>query len=376
MRIGIITFHLSINYGAVLQAYALQTHLQQLGHEVEIIDYGNFTFRYFQYIPTTIKTFESKLSNLYYAKSFAMFRRRHLRVSPITYKSREGLKIAPPNYDAYICGSDQIWNHIFINGRYGFESSYFLDFGLPEVRRIAYAASLSTTEIPGAIVSQMRECLLKFNAISVRDRGGMALLSRLGFPHTAWLPDPTFLLNPAAYERVLGKGPQRNEYAFAYNLHNQSAFAMCIKALAEVYDVAYSNPNSALSSWFISFQLRRVKCVRPSPEAWLGLMRFSKFVLTDSFHGTVFSIIFKRPFVAVLVEGKLSGGNDRIVSMLERLGLENRIIREYDPDKMKQIMASGIDWSIVDMNLAAWRVEASDFLLRSLSNADSLPTCV
>lgn len=217
MKIAILTFiWTSDNYGQLLQAYALQRYLKNLGHNVFFIRYqmGRISFReqlrFFRYDPIKrIKHFSSLLSikrkhqESQFKKNnprfFDEFRNRFFEFSPQQYTTIKQLRKNPPEADVYICGSDQIWNmSVFENAR-----AYFLDFGSTSVRRIAYAASFGKKDIQKPFSKFIKPMLSRFNAISVRESSGKDICSKAGYTTSTKVVDPTFLLRVEDYKVLL-----------------------------------------------------------------------------------------------------------------------------------------------------------------------------
>ena len=384
MKIGIITFHWVNNYGAVLQAYALQTYLSQQGYDARIIDY----------IPDTPerryqKQFEGKLTRCLkksltirrpwlmphrmqdclkdwqsYRKDWRMvikewrfekFRSRYLNRSR-RYDSFEELKMSPPLSDAYMCGSDQIWNPFFTAGGEGKPTlSYFLDFGPVEVRRIAYAVSFGVTRYPQEALDLISPCVSRFNAVSVRENSGRGILLLCGKENAGVMPDPTLLLTAKDYDRFYlpWQIPTR-KYIFFYALHAGQ------KTIEEIKN-------------YVTNSLHRTIIDSGTPEnsmmgitTWLKSIRSADSVVTNSFHGMIFSIIYRKPFIIIPVEGSQSGMNDRIYTLLEKTGLQDRMIEHYDENRINAVMAQTIDWNDVENRIASLRKDALDFFKRNL----------
>lgn len=358
MKIGIITFHWATNYGAVLQAYALQKYLSQHGYDVKIIDYIPYTYE-----KKIIKCFITKRpwriphNLLEYRKerSISTFRTANLNLS-IKYQSVECIKKNPPEYDVYICGSDQIWNPSFTaTGERKHTLGYFLDFGPVKVKRIAYAASFGCTQYPEALAKIVAPIIAKFDAVSVRENCGRKIANQMGIKDVWLLPDPTLLLRERDYECLL-LSPERIKYnysLFFYSLHTGQKTIQKIKKvisrrlLPKIIDVRSKNMGI---------------------EAWLTFIKVSRFVVTNSFHGMVFSILFRKPFIVVPVEGSSAGMNDRIYTLLGKVGLEERILIHPDESRITDLFDQAIIWEGVEDKIDSLRNEARLFFENSLKN--------
>ena len=340
MKIGIITFHWATNYGAVLQAYALQTYLSELGHDVEIINYRPRRNIFLQRL-TWIKNCE--WGNFKKERKLRAFRKVHLIVGSKIYGSNNALRAMKKEYDIIISGSDQVWNLSFI--KYAERSkqtySYYLDFVSNETKKVAYAASFGTSKLSFENKANIREKLVGFDAISVREYTAKAIVEDLGLAAKV-VVDPTLLLGKENYEHLCAYR-EKNGGMLVYRLHN----------------------NQKIFEKIESYLSKRIKSYKVQSEMsildWLSSIRSADFVLTNSFHGIVFSILFKVPFFNVIVEG--SDMNDRIFTLLSNLGLENRCIQKYDEKLIEEMMAAPIDWQNVNQRLELLKGEARDFIL-------------
>lgn len=343
MKIGIMTFHWATNYGAVLQAYALQQALSGMGHDAVLIDYYPAKFKKtflnclrlkrIYLIPKSLKSIGKE-------KKIEVFRKKYLKRTAY-YSQSTQLHSTAEKFDCYICGSDQIWNQSFVRSSERKNNMvYFLNFA-PEGKIIAsYAASFGATTYPEDLQKDLKEVLLRFDAISVREQSGVEIINRLGIEDVQMVPDPTLLLTAEVYESLLCN-KENSKYACLYMLHGKQKDAVPLVNDLKERDFGC------------------VCCDGDSVEKWLETIRFAEFVVTNSFHGIVFSILFHRPFAAILIEG--SGMNDRITTLLEVLGLSDRI---YKGDYA--MLDAEIDWAKVDKELEAYRQCGYDFLKRIL----------
>lgn len=343
MKIGIITFHWATNYGAILQAYALQNYLLELGHDVEIINYLPRRNIFLQRL-TWIRN--RQWGNFKKENKLHLFRKNNLFISSKTYKSNRALYSMKKKYDIIISGSDQVWNLSFI--QYAEQSkqtySYYLDFVSRDTKKVSYAASFGTNMIPFEYKANIREELSTFSAISVRELTAKAILEELGLAAKVVI-DPTLLIEREYYERFCCS-QKDNERLLVYKLHNnQSLFDKIERYLSEGTKTHKVHSEMSMSDW-------------------LGSIKNAKLVLTNSFHGMVFSILFEVPFISVLVEG--SDMNDRIITLLSSLGLEDRYIHTYDEKLIEEIRISSIDWNKVAQKLEVLKGEAKEFLLSAI----------
>ena len=335
MKIGIITFHWATNYGAVLQAYALEKYLITKGHIVEIIDYKPRRNVLLQRL-TWIKN--GSWRNFKKERKINLFRKKNLILSKRTYSSNKSLRRITDEYDAVICGSDQVWNMSFIQyAEKGKETySYYLDFLPASVKKIAYAVSFGCNEIKKEYESNVQEYLHDFKIISVREKTAEQILHKLGIKAKVVI-DPTLLLSRKEYDSFVASSNQSDK-VFIYKLHkNQKTFEKIEDFLQKRFSCEYTTNKMGIGDW-------------------LHAIKTSKMLLTNSFHGVVFSILFEVPFISVMVEG--SDMNDRITTLLENLGLEKRCVSEYKKETIDEICKSEINWDEVYEKLEILKQEA------------------
>lgn len=345
MKIGILTFHWATNYGAVLQSYALQNVIENYKNQVEIIDY--YPLRYKKRIINALKTkhllsIPFRIKEIGKEKKIEIFRLKYLKRTKKYFSSNEMLHKEYFNFDCYICGSDQIWNQSFIeHGEKQKVFSYFLDFA-PENKIIAsYAASFGTLNFKEGMKNDLVKYLKRLDFISVRESSGAKIIEDLGMDLYGVVPDPTLLLKKAEYMQFILK-PSIKNYAYVYMLHSKE------KDANKVVTTLKKTEKNIL------------RAGTESIEQWLTNIYYSDIVVTNSFHGIVFSIIFERPFVAILIKG--SGMNDRIISLLNRLGLEERIYVGND-----SIVKKTIDWGSVKKKLEAFQQVGFDYIEKILN---------
>ncbi|WP_455139454.1 polysaccharide pyruvyl transferase family protein [Thermophilibacter sp.] len=382
MNVAILSFSSSqTNYGQLLQCFALEEALRKLGH----------TAFHVQYTPrTTSKTISAvashpikalaKLGDFRYLtdkirvlrrsaypdRGFDAFRENYLRLCPPTYSSIDELRRDPPDAEAYIVGSDQVWGFPCDDPN---TEGWFLHFGLKDVRRISYAASVGRT-LTEKEVPVFANLLSKLDHISVREDSVKRLCARCGFESDVVL-DPTLLLSAADYESLFMD--ERNvcpaeAYLFAYILNIAFSRDMHWNQVREYVQSRRLSIVPVYSSGYYSQYpvIAHVPPMYPSIPQWLSLVRNAESVVTSSFHGTVFSILFERPFLSIpLPRSRTSRGGDRIETLLKSLGIEDRIFNPKLP--LKYQMDAPIDWALVRSRLKTQRSLSFDYLKNSLS---------
>ena len=322
MKTGIITFHRAINYGAVLQAFALKRKIEELGAAASVIDYINpKDEKGYNLIQTSnLKSFISSLLKYVFRKKkyikFIDFRNRHLNLTS-EIKNKNDLKLLNKRFDAFITGSDQVWNYNITDG----DMVYLLDFA-DIGKRNSYAASFGVTDISEKYKEEYKKILNDFSNISVREKAGARIIQELCYKKVPVVLDPTLLLDRFEWEKI-AKPYKRNKYILIYLLAPSEA----VYKLAEKLSDDFNLEIIVISVDFRSFKFgRKYKCILTAgPEEFLGLFTNAEYVITNSFHGTVFSIIFNKKLIVDYLKDK--GRNTRLENILHLFNLENRVLK-------------------------------------------------
>ncbi len=353
MNIKTLTTYNVYNYGASLQAYALMAYLSSLGNEVEIINYQpDYLTRKYDYkwvnpessmsrlaatrILYRILKFVQRQTTMGRKRAFDQFTRDWLRTTKCCYRSFDELAAAPPNADLYIAGSDQIWNVFYEAGR---DPAFYLEF-VQQGKRASYAASFSYLDIDEANMKRISNSLHKFTAISVRERQGLDLLTQMGLNGT-WVLDPVFLLPVEEWECLANIKIPSDKYLLVYDFERNSALRDFARTYAQrkglkIYSINDTYPLPYADRNFNS----------AGPREFVGLIRHCAAFVSNSFHGTAFSILFHKPmFVFCRHRHKV---NSRMESLLGLFELEDCLInspicaqkamdKKFDFDKIEDI---------------------------------------
>lgn len=332
MTIGIITYHLSTNYGAVLQVYALQKVLANMGYSSEIIDYNNpkkalSSLPHYRRIQHFMwhKVVKKMLVGTKRQKRTDEFRQKHLQISTKKYLDSKTLHLDPPYYDAYITGSDQVWNPKIHNN----DSSYFLTFAPKGKRRISYAASFGVSKIPDRFADDYTKWLNQIDYLSTREIEGQQIIKKLTGRQAEITLDPTLLLEQEEWNQIADPYKSSKSYILCYYMPGDKLVNESITQLAQQV--------SSFTGWkIINIGQKEYMRLNPlinsifdaGPAQFLGLFQNASFVVTNSFHGTAFSINYKKPFfvpinLSLPPEKALSS---RITTLLETLNLEHRLV--------------------------------------------------
>jgi hypothetical protein len=359
MNIGIITFHWATNYGAILQAYALQEYLLDMGFNVSIINYRPINYkkklRDFIFTKLFLKH-PSTIFEFFKERKLEDFRKEYLNETKL-YNSLKELKINPPCFDIYITGSDQVWNEFFtLKGEGSITTSYLLDFGPHKIKRIAYAISFGCDKFKKEASDVVKPYLKNFLAISVREKSGRKILESMGSSNIRILPDPTLLLPAKKYIAIFENSfkirQEEHKYIFLYLLHgNDFEMTKVKKFLSKKYNITTIN-----------------KFFQPMTIAeWLGSIFYSKVVVTNSYHGMLFSIIFNKPFIIVLSNRNIQHMNDRFISLLNYFGLNNRIIYKHDVKLINQLIDDDINWKSINFKINSLQLNSKEYFENNLN---------
>lgn len=354
MKICTITSHDAYNYGASLQAYALMSYLQQQGYDVSIIDYKpEYTTRRYNYMwvnPESgfhkywmtravyrILKFIQRQFTLKRKKAFDKFTHEYLNLTR-KYESNDELKQDPPLADAYIVGSDQVWNSFYDAGK---DPAFYLDFAPAESLRISYAASFSITSLPIESKLFARENLQKLNSIAVREEHALAILNDLGLEGT-WVLDPTFLLPVELWKKMLVPFFKKEPYLLIYDfegnkllkkfaIHLAQQKGIKIYAINDTYPLTYADKNFG----------------KAGPKEFITLIYHCDYFISNSFHGSVFSILFnKRFFIFPRNRHKVNSRMESLLKMFEKTELlisneeqfNTALNSHNDPSKTQRII--------------------------------------
>lgn len=331
---AILTEHRARNHGSCLQAYALQQALLRLGYSPEIVDYRP------QAIEDTFGVFIKSLLRdcgknpkkiaMFFANTlifaplricrewkFYRYRRNRFRLSARHYARIDEQTAEALRYDAYVCGSDQIWNPRITHGM---DPVYFAAPFDPAARKISYAASIGLAELPEQDAEDFTRLLAPLDTVTVREPSAKTLIARLCDKPVEVVLDPTLLLEPQQWlDFIADRRPMDKRYILVYSLKVDDTM------------IAYANRLSRQTGLpVLFFDLRRrygkrsMSKYTADPVDFLRYVHDAAYVVTNSFHGTVFSVIFEKPFVCVPMEGTSS----RMVDLLTHIGLDGRLLSD------------------------------------------------
>lgn len=366
MKIATITCHDVYNYGASLQAYALQSYCESLGCEYSIIDYkpdylsGHYSLsaicnkKYNRFLIRDLyrlAKLPARLKGLKRKRRFDDFTSRFLNLTDEKYNSFSQLCDSPLKADLYIAGSDQIWNTFFKNGRDG---AFYLDFVKYNSRKISYAASFATTRIFNNAEEFVKKKLRNFDAISVRETSALKLLENLGYKDAYLVCDPVFLLNRNQWLEIANRdNNSTQEYIFVYDCERSPLvreIALNLKRMTGL-------PIHAVSDTFGRYADKDYSL--SGPLEFLSLISKSRYVVANSFHALAFSLIFQKDFFIV---NRSEAINTRMHDFLSYLELSDRLI-----SSKKEINTGKINFDMRENKLSLLIENSQNYLKQQIS---------
>lgn len=375
MKIGILTHPLETNYGGTLQAFALQKVLRDMGHDAITIDRHNraqypslyrhilsFFKRVLQHfvfhknVSARWDPFISEDEYKYVSQNTQQFINNNIRLTRKIYSSE--LKKIDEEYafDAYVVGSDQVWLPDYC-------PNSFLDFvNRPNVVKLFYAASAGARNFANdsVLLSKCRELVKDFKAVSVREQSLVKLSKDFLNVDAQWVLDPTMLLGKEDYTALCKPSICHEKNLFTYILDSSADKDTIISKIAQEKELKIVKGN--VEQYYVkSSTINLDACVFPSIESWIEGYHHADFVVTDSFHGTVFCLLFNKPFITV---GNPQRGIERFKSLLKMFGLEHRLVTSVD--EALAIYRKEVDFSSANSSLEKYRKESIDFLKTNL----------
>jgi len=363
MKIGILTIPLHQNYGGIIQNYALQKVLIQLGHTPITIDKEKPKKSFFRFYLSKLKYFIYSFLNIKVSgifsfqlfernEKFESFIRRNINLTRKVRKLNKNL-ITKYGIDCVVAGSDQIWRNDFF-WEDDLRNNYLEFLKDCDILKIAYAASFGINywDYEDELTKTCKALVNQFEGVSTREDSGVILCDKYLGKKAVPVSDPTLLLSKDDYVslcRLIPPPPKKNR--------NKFLFVYCLDISSEYLEDIKSEANAR--GWNLIIAGSELNA-NMSVEEWLAMFRDAEYVITDSFHGTVFSIIFNKPFSTLLNETR---GNDRFMSLLGRFDLNDRIYHEGG-----LINDKDIDWVKTTELIQLWKERSIAFLKRHLSN--------
>lgn len=351
MKIGILTFHSAHNYGAVYQALALKNFLIIKGYDVDIIGYRP------HYIEDKYALFPKKNGMKGFVKELVKLpskiaRRKKFEKFIEDFISPNENQDDWRDYDVYVVGSDQVWSPLITN----YDPFYFGDFERKKTSKlIGYAPSFELSDLDKDDPLKMASFINRFDCVSVRELSAFSLLQPIVNRPISLVIDPTLLIDSSFWNRFVSKTTDDEGYVLVYQVRVSATVLERAKSIAKaigaklkvVVTNRYNNP-------FADFQY-----IKPGPIEFLNLIYHAKLVISSSFHGVALSVAYKKPFFAFYMS---DGRNDRIRTLLMKLGLEHRFLSIES--ELTNILH--IDYDDVDVKLSEFRKESEQYLLQAV----------
>ena len=350
-RIGMMTFLHNDNYGSILQAWALQRTLADMGFDAVHIDYAPSKQEKIRNLLMSgnspkliLEGMRKKSATGKMHGGFDEFRQEHIRTTPVC-RDHAALAGAAEGFDVLVCGSDQIWSPVWLN------PAYFLDF--TDKPKVSYAPSLGVKDMPSPAKQRKIARLVKrFSAVSVREQEGAALLTQMTGLEPIVLPDPVMLVSKEAWQSVMDKAVPKEKYILCYFIGDNPTYWETVASIAAREQCAVRVIPRTEGARNSGYPLEE----DVTPQRWLGLIDGAAHVVTDSFHGATFSAILNKRCTIVrrYREDDPESKNSRIDQLLRNLGVSS---------------LGNADWEVVNASLAAKAAEAKSWLKSAIDQA-------
>lgn len=374
MKVQLLTYHFSDNYGALFQAYALREWFLRKGIDASFINYHpryveeggafdqllnpkqwkkNLTIGYLKATHLYWTVFGSSSQR----RAFEDFRKMYLGITGTRFFEGDDLATVV-DADLLVCGSDQIWNP---SVQKGLDPVYFLAFpGAERTRRIAYAPSFGRSTLDTAYHAEAARLIVQLDAISVREQSGVEIVEQLTGRPAVCVPDPTILLGD--FTNLLGPAePAQAPHVFCYALRTDAVIREVAQRAADMAGAQLISPVSPRQRWKVIG-----KGIELGPVEWLRRLNQASMVVSNSFHGVALSIILNKPFLAVALPGKKGALNERVRNLLEQTGLLGRVVESVEATAVDRVLEVPIDWAQVNQRLEKMREHGSEYLLEQI----------
>lgn len=358
MKIRIITIHCIPNFGSVFQSYALAAFLNNQGYDTQIIDYRP---SYYSKGRNVVRKYVAVVLNLIpylkQKKKYDFFIERNIPVTSSTFHSYDELKNLPTNDVVYVSGGDQLWNSYHPSGR---DDAYKLTF-IKGVKKLALGTSMGRTSFTKEELTLLSDKVSDFSFIGLREQSTVELLRPYSNVPIAHVCDPVLLLKKEDYLKKCGDKPIIDEpYMLLYMTAKSEKLGPTVEYISKKYNLKVVQVNGYRKKCASEYVFKS-----PGPDELLNLLVHSKFVLSASFHATLFSIIFEKQFCSFLPE---AGTNARIEDLLSYFGLSNRII--HDLTEIKRV-DNVIDYSYITEKVDGFREKSRKKIIDVISSQKS-----
>lgn len=369
MKIALLSFHNAANFGAALQAYALQHAIEQKGHDCKYINYVNDTRRH-QYsmsflfwdsvrkrqFGSAVKYFVGAPFLLTRKRKFGKFYKDYLHTTEREYCNSQEASSLNSLFDRFIVGSDQVWNPVN-NGR---DTAFLLDFVEDSRKKISYSSSFGLSELDDDLKERYRKCFLDFHSLSVREKIGQKIVEELTGRTPELVLDPVMLLTMQDWRTLAGGVKETKEkYIFTYTNRDQqinsfmkTGYHLSNKKLYKLSRFTkpkdFMDPSIRVKYWM-------------SPLEFVSVIDNAELVISASFHCLAMAILLNKPFVAILTGNY--GKDERLNNMLRMFHLENRALNDM---MTEEDILKPIDWEFVNDEISKRRDESLQYLMNAI----------
>lgn len=351
MKVSFVTLKGLSNFGSALQAYATYNYLKKIGYEVERIDY--YPSYLFKDIPL-LKRIVMKALLFFKIKKFNKFIATHTKLTEKTYRNCNDIKKDNLQYDAYIVGSDQVWNSDISNGK--LDPTFFLEF-TESNNKIAFSSSIGKTDVSKRDLNLMKEYLKNFSAISVREESAKKLLEEVGVFNIENVLDPVFLLEKEDYRKLIKK-PKYDNYLLIYTFEKNNLTETLSKKIAKKLGLKIVEIGIYRSKYQNDVYIHNA-----GVEEFLSLIYYSEFFITSSFHGTALSILLNKQFVSVAPSFRKT----RLENITNKFDLTDRLISKNTNYNLAKILLP-IDYEAVNQKIEIESDKSRLFLSKALED--------
>lgn len=361
-KIAILTYHRVYNFGSLLQTYALQETLKNKGCSVEVIDYYPERLRMkktlFHVNQRWRKPFYKMVEHLIPAviarllgyHMMNVFLKHYINLTSNSYIDEQDLVENIPLADIYLNGSDQVWNLDTADGEV--DKVFFMGFLPDSAVKAAYAGSFGQDSFSEEKTKEIGKYLGSYKMISVREKSGLNILHNAGIDDGEWVLDPSFLLNKEQWMKIAKEMSLPEHYLLIYNLNRNPRISNLAKKIAKERNLKIVN----FAHSFVIIKGEK-NVLYPTPNTFITMFANADYVVTDSFHGTAFSINFNRQFICV----SAPRFNSRLKSVLGLVGLEERLLGDTGDFT---VISKTIDYTAVNSIIDNERKHSEDFLNR------------
>lgn len=372
-QIGIITIQ-GNNYGATLQAVALNYFLNSNGYIAENLNYNDLSR-----VKKSLTTKQRIVNDLWMKvflpiiignkknKKFDEFRKDNIKFSNAKWQSKEELLNNPPQYDIYMSGSDQIWNPDVMRDDY----NYLLAFAPNGAKKVAYASSFGKSKLPDNKKDVYEKHLKEFNSIGVRERSGKAIIKELLGYEPIQVVDPTLLLNRNEWTKITNFKDSKGKYVLCYYMPGDKIVTNAIKKISKniAKEKGLKVVNLGLKEYY-KFAIGMDCRVNAGPADFVNLFMGAECVVTNSFHGTAFSTNFgKKVYVPINKDlDSTKARHIRMVDYLKSIGLENAVVPVGEDNIIPDISNIQFDYETVNSNIDKMRKASIEYLLNSVKD--------